>query len=84
MTADVAEAAQLVESALPDATSGTALLRLASRQARIHAARRQPGDVTRALALAATSTMTALRDDLTEFCTHPAATQPGLEPDSTT
>lgn len=48
------EAAQLVESALPDAT-GTALLRLASHQARIHAARHQPGDVTRALALAATA-----------------------------
>ncbi len=49
------EAAQLMESALLDATSGTALLRLASQQARIHAARRQPGDVTRALALAATA-----------------------------
>ncbi|MGH3999857.1 MAG: hypothetical protein ACRDTJ_20630, partial [Pseudonocardiaceae bacterium] len=49
------EAAQLVESALPDATSGTALLRLASQQARIHAARRQPGQVSQALALAATA-----------------------------
>ena len=49
------EAAQFMESALPDATSGTALLRLASQQARINAARRQPGDVTRALALAATA-----------------------------
>ncbi|MGH3819893.1 MAG: hypothetical protein ACRDRE_19505 [Pseudonocardiaceae bacterium] len=49
------EAAALVESALPDATSGTALLRLASQQARIHAARRQPGEVSRALALAATA-----------------------------
>ncbi|MGH3874850.1 MAG: hypothetical protein ACRDSR_25660 [Pseudonocardiaceae bacterium] len=49
------EAAQLIESALPDATSGTALLRLASQQARIHAARRQPGEVSRALALAATA-----------------------------
>ncbi|MGH8964754.1 MAG: hypothetical protein ACRDXB_05420, partial [Actinomycetes bacterium] len=49
------EAAQLVESALPDATSGTALLRLASQQARIHAARHQPGDVSRALALATTA-----------------------------
>ena len=48
------EAAQLVESALPDAT-GTASLRLASQQARINAARHQPGDVTRALALAATA-----------------------------
>lgn len=41
------EAAALVESALPDATSGTALLRLASQQARIHAARRQPSEVSR-------------------------------------
>lgn|GEM_PF-2097492 len=49
------EAAALVESALPDATSGTALLRLASQQARINAARRQPGEVSRALALAATA-----------------------------
>ncbi|MGH3823239.1 MAG: helix-turn-helix domain-containing protein [Pseudonocardiaceae bacterium] len=49
------EAAQLVESALPDATSGTAVLRLASQQARIHAARRQPGEVSQALALAATA-----------------------------
>ncbi len=46
------EAAQLVESALPDAT-GTALWRLTSQQARIHAARRQPGEVSRALAVAA-------------------------------
>ncbi|MBV9163418.1 MAG: hypothetical protein JO281_18120 [Pseudonocardiales bacterium] len=49
------EAAQLIESALPDATSGTSLLRLTSLQARIHAARRQPGEVRRALALAATA-----------------------------
>jgi hypothetical protein len=49
------DAAQLMESALPDATSGTTLLRLASQQARIHAARHQPGDVSRALALAATT-----------------------------
>jgi hypothetical protein len=49
------EAAALVESALPDATSGTALLRLASQQARINAARRQPGELNRALALAATA-----------------------------
>jgi hypothetical protein len=48
------EAAQLVEAALSDAT-GTALWRLATQQARIHAARRQPGDVSRALALAATA-----------------------------
>jgi hypothetical protein len=49
------EAAALVESALPDATSGTALLRLASQQARINAARRESGEVSRALALAATA-----------------------------
>jgi hypothetical protein len=49
------EAAQLVESALPDATTGTALLRLASQQARINAARRQPSEVSRALALATTA-----------------------------
>ncbi|MGH3867624.1 MAG: hypothetical protein ACRDQ4_16105 [Pseudonocardiaceae bacterium] len=49
------EAAQLAEAALPDATSGTELLRLASQQARIHAARHQPGEVSRALALAATA-----------------------------
>ncbi|MGH3900340.1 MAG: hypothetical protein ACRDTA_19265 [Pseudonocardiaceae bacterium] len=50
------EAAQLVESALPDTpTNGTALLRLASQQARIHAARHQSSEVTRALALAATA-----------------------------
>jgi transcriptional regulator with XRE-family HTH domain len=46
------EAAQLVEAALPDANGGTALLRLASQQARINAARRRPGDVKRALAIA--------------------------------
>jgi hypothetical protein len=28
----------------------------------------------------ASSTMTALRDDLAEFCTHPAPAPPGLEP----
>ena len=49
------EAAALVESALPDATSGTALLGLASGQARIHAARRQPSEVSRTLALAASA-----------------------------
>ncbi|MGH3833342.1 MAG: hypothetical protein ACRDRS_23395, partial [Pseudonocardiaceae bacterium] len=30
------------------------------------------------------TTLTALQDDLTEFCTHPAPAPPGLEPDSTT
>ncbi|MGH3830307.1 MAG: hypothetical protein ACRDRS_07605 [Pseudonocardiaceae bacterium] len=49
------EAAALVESALADATSGTVLLRLASQQARINAVRRQPNEVRRALALAATA-----------------------------
>jgi len=49
------DAAQLVESALPDTTSGTALLRLASQQARINAARRQPSEVNRALVLATTA-----------------------------
>jgi hypothetical protein len=49
------EAAQLMESALPDATSGTTLLRLASQQASIHAARCQPGEVSEALAFAATA-----------------------------
>ena len=49
------EAAQLMASALPDATSGTALLRLASQQSRIHAARCQPGEVNEALALAASA-----------------------------
>jgi hypothetical protein len=58
-----AEAAALIESALPDATSGTALLRLASHQARIHAARHQPGDVTRALALAATASTDPTPDE---------------------
>ncbi|SMD20633.1 helix-turn-helix domain-containing protein [Kibdelosporangium aridum] len=46
------EAAQLVEAALPDASSGTARLRLASQQARVNAARRRPGDVKRALRIA--------------------------------
>ncbi|MGH3813856.1 MAG: hypothetical protein ACRDUV_15625, partial [Pseudonocardiaceae bacterium] len=49
------EAAQLVEAALPEATSGTALLRLASQQARINAARHRPGEVSRALGLAETA-----------------------------
>lgn len=31
----------------------------------------------------ASATMTALRDDLAEFCTHPAPTPPELEPNST-
>ncbi|MGH4012803.1 MAG: hypothetical protein ACRDSL_02455 [Pseudonocardiaceae bacterium] len=49
------EAAELMEAARPDATSGTTLLRLASQQARINAARHRPDEVTRALALAATA-----------------------------
>ncbi|MGH3900085.1 MAG: hypothetical protein ACRDTA_17960 [Pseudonocardiaceae bacterium] len=57
------EAAQLVESALPDAISGTALLRLTSQQARIQAARRQPGEVDRALALAATAPTVPTSDE---------------------
>ncbi len=56
------EAAQLMDAALPDATSGTTLLRLTSQQARVNAARRQPGEVSRALALAATAP-TELTDD---------------------
>ncbi|MGH3915510.1 MAG: hypothetical protein ACRDTC_19200 [Pseudonocardiaceae bacterium] len=48
------EAAQLIESALADA-SGTALLRLASQQARINAARHRTDEVSRALALAVTA-----------------------------
>ncbi|MGH4017185.1 MAG: hypothetical protein ACRDSL_25310 [Pseudonocardiaceae bacterium] len=49
------EAAQLMEVALPDATSGTTLLRLTSQQARINAARHRPEEVSRALALGATA-----------------------------
>lgn len=49
------EAAELMEAARPDATSGTTLLRLASQQARINAARNRPDEVTRALALAETA-----------------------------
>ncbi|MGH3899288.1 MAG: hypothetical protein ACRDTA_13815 [Pseudonocardiaceae bacterium] len=49
------EAAELMEAALPDATSGTTLLRLASRMARINAARNRPDEVTRALAVAETA-----------------------------
>ncbi|MGH3937574.1 MAG: hypothetical protein ACRDTG_02915 [Pseudonocardiaceae bacterium] len=49
------EAAELMDTARPDATSGTTLLRLASQLARINAARHRPEEVTRALALAATA-----------------------------
>ncbi len=45
-------AAELMEAAQPDATSGTTLLRLTSQQARINAARHRPDEVIRALALA--------------------------------
>jgi hypothetical protein len=57
------EAAQLVEAALPDASGGTALLRLASQQARIYAARRQPGEVKRALAIAGSASTEAGVDE---------------------
>jgi hypothetical protein len=57
------EAAQLVEAALPDASSGTAQLRLASQQARINAARRRPGEVKRALAIAETASTEAGADE---------------------
>ncbi|MDQ3150170.1 MAG: hypothetical protein M3R63_00050 [Actinomycetota bacterium] len=60
------EAAQLVEAAMPDATSGTALLRLASQQARISAARGRLSEVGRALAVAATAP------------TDPSADEPGV------
>ncbi|MGH3931495.1 MAG: hypothetical protein ACRDTF_16170, partial [Pseudonocardiaceae bacterium] len=49
------EAAELMETAHPDATSGTTLLRLTGQLARINAARDRPDEVTRALALAATA-----------------------------
>jgi hypothetical protein len=49
------EAAELMEAARPDATSGTTLLRLTSQLARINAARHRPEEVTRALALAETA-----------------------------
>ncbi|MGQ0775054.1 MAG: hypothetical protein ACT4NY_11660 [Pseudonocardiales bacterium] len=49
------EAAQLMEAARPDATSGTTLLLLTSRMASINAARHRPDEVTRALALAETA-----------------------------
>ncbi len=57
------DAAELVESALADATSGTALLRLASQQARVHAARREPSEVGRALAVAATAPIEPSADE---------------------
>ncbi|MEU0646068.1 hypothetical protein [Streptomyces umbrinus] len=47
------DAAGLVESVLSDAASGTGLLRLASQQARIEAARQNSSGVSRALAVAA-------------------------------
>lgn len=60
------EAAQLIESALPAATDGTGRLRLASQQARVNGARHQPGEVSRALALASTAS------------TEPADDEPGV------
>lgn len=56
-----------MESALPDATSGTVLLRLASQQASSHAARRQPGEVSEVLALAATALPERSVDELGIF-----------------
>jgi hypothetical protein len=61
------DAADLVESALPEATSGTALLRLASQQARINAARHQPTEVTAALAVAATAPTDRTTDEPSVF-----------------
>ena len=49
------KAAELMEAALPDATSGTTLLRLTSQLARINAARNRPDEVTQALAVAETA-----------------------------
>ncbi|MGH3928993.1 MAG: hypothetical protein ACRDTF_03335, partial [Pseudonocardiaceae bacterium] len=49
------EAAELMETARPDATSGTTTLRLTSQLARINAARNRPDEVTRALAQAETA-----------------------------
>ncbi|MGQ0778854.1 MAG: hypothetical protein ACT4NY_31335, partial [Pseudonocardiales bacterium] len=49
------KAAELMDAALADATSGTTLLRLASQQARINAARGRHEEVNRALALAVTA-----------------------------
>jgi hypothetical protein len=63
---DYDNAAGLVESALPDATTGTALLRLTSQQARINAARHDPAGVARALAVAASAP------------TDPTADEPGV------
>ncbi len=60
------EAAQLMEAARPDATSGTTLLLLASQQARINAARNRPDEMNQALALAATTS------------TEPTADEPGV------
>ncbi|MGH3914228.1 MAG: hypothetical protein ACRDTC_12600, partial [Pseudonocardiaceae bacterium] len=48
------EAAELINTALPDATSGTTLLRI-TRGAVINAARDRPDEVTRTLALAETA-----------------------------
>ncbi|MGH3915260.1 MAG: hypothetical protein ACRDTC_17915 [Pseudonocardiaceae bacterium] len=49
------EAAELMDAARPDATSGTTLLRLTSQLARTNAARHRPDEVTRVLALAETA-----------------------------
>ncbi len=57
------EAAQLIESALPDATSGTTLLLLATQQARINAARNRPDEMNQALALAATASTERTTDE---------------------
>jgi hypothetical protein len=60
------DAAKLVESALPGTTHSTALLRLASQQARIEAARQDSTGVTRALAVAASAP------------TEPSSDEPGV------
>ncbi|MGH3912564.1 MAG: hypothetical protein ACRDTC_04025, partial [Pseudonocardiaceae bacterium] len=57
------EAAELIETGLPDATSGTNLLRLTSQLARINAARHQPQEVTRALALTETAPTESTPDE---------------------
>ncbi|MGH3942074.1 MAG: hypothetical protein ACRDTG_26320, partial [Pseudonocardiaceae bacterium] len=57
------EAVELLEAARPDATSGTTLLRLTSRLARINAARHRPDEVTRALALAETASTERTPDE---------------------
>jgi len=49
------ESAQFHRWSAATNVSGTALFRLASQQARIHAARQQPGEVSQALTLAATA-----------------------------